>query len=218
MIQQPAPPEGTLARARRIAANPRRAFYKLRYRLLPPNSVNDFWVRAEMDRSVAEHLERLGTADLDAVEVSGRELMDRHSWKMSAELSYPEFDICSPPPIEQRYDVVICNQVLEHVTDPITAAKTLRALCKPDGTVVVGVPFLLRIHPNPLDLWRFTPQGLKVLLEAADLEVTEVHGWGNSAAVRANLYTWANVRPWRSMRNEEDLPVTVWAFAKPRLA
>lgn len=202
------------ARIRKIVADPIRASHRFRARFRDVDERGGHWIRAEMDRSVDNYLAQLGTPDLSVVEISGTEILKRHTWLNAVELSYPAFDVCRPPRIETQYDVVICNQVLEHVVDPLAAAKTLRMLCKPEGTVIVGVPFLLRIHPAPLDLWRFTPDGLRVLLEAAGLEVSEVHGWGNGPSVRANLYVWAPVSRWGSMRNDEDLPVVVWAFCR----
>lgn len=185
-------------------------------RLLRGNvGVGDHWVLLEMDRSIDAHLDRMRTTELSAVEISGTEIIDRHEWRNASTLSYPGFDICEPRNSGDRYDVVICNQVLEHVVDPWQAARTLRSLCRPGGLVIAGVPFMLRIHPAPLDLWRFTPAGLEHLLRSADLEVLEIHGWGNAACVRANLYSWAPHRRWRPMHNDGSLPVAVWAFATP---
>ncbi len=207
-----------MARARRIGADPRRTLFKIRTRLFKPATVgvDDHWVRIQMIRSIDEYLNQHGTAEKSAVEISGREILDRHRWLRSETLDYPDFDVCNPGTIEEQFDVVICNQVLEHVVDPFSATRTLHNLCRPGGLVVVGVPFLLRIHLAPVDLWRFTPEGLSAMLEQADLDVIQSHGWGNSAAVRANFYTWAPMRRWRSLRNEEDLPITVWAFATPK--
>ena len=64
-------------------------------------------------------------------------------------LNYPEFDLCAPTP-QDTYDVVICEQVLEHVIDPFDAARNLRALCKPGGHVVVTTPFLIKVHELPM--------------------------------------------------------------------
>ncbi len=77
-------------------------------------------------------------------------------------LNYPDFDLCNPTPQSRTWDVVICEQVLEHVIDPFGAAANLRALCAPGGHVIVTTPFLIKVHELPLygmnDYWRFTPQ------------------------------------------------------------
>jgi Methyltransferase domain len=112
---------------------------------------------------------------------------------------------------------VICEQVLEHVVDPWKAAENLRALCAPGGHVIVTTPFLVRVHELPqyamYDYWRFTPRGLRLLLEHAGLRVDTVDAWGNRTNVVANLHHWSARRWWQSLRNEQDIPVQVWAFA-----
>ena len=64
------------------------------------------------------------------------------------------------------------------------------------------------------DYWRFTPRGLRTLLERAGLEVDAVGSWGNRRCVAGNLDHWPAYRRWHSLRDEPDLPVQVWAFAR----
>jgi SAM-dependent methyltransferase len=166
-----------------------------------------------MDQAISDELDRLNPATQDAVEVSGIGHAGR-GWKSYTRLEYPQFDLCSPPATLDQFDVVLCEQVLEHVTDPMAAARTLRDLAKPGATVVVSTPFLLRIHQSPGDYWRFTPEGLRVLLRDAGLANVQVRSWGNAACVRANFRSWKPYRPWHSLANVDDLPVVVWAFAQ----
>jgi hypothetical protein len=151
------------------------------------------------------------------VEISG----DTHAtrgWREYRSLNYPEFDLCAPLADRGTYDVVICEQVLEHVVDPFGAARNLRGLCNPGGHVIVATPFLIKIHELPeyrmRDYWRFTPRGLRTLLKGAGLEVERVRSWGNRQCVVGNLGRWSAYRPWHMMRNEPDVPVQVWAYAR----
>ena len=79
-------------------------------------------------------------------------------------------------------------------------------------------PFLIRVHELPLfamhDYWRFTPRGLRHLLEQGGLLVETVDSWGNRRCIRGNLDRWPAYRRWHSLRNEPDMPVQVWAFAR----
>jgi SAM-dependent methyltransferase len=170
------------------------------------------WVRIVMNREIGSFLDALPCDRLDAAEVSGEWHRDR-PWRSYTTLPFPEFDVCAPGPIERMYDVVFCEQVLEHVPDPWEAVRTLRALCVPGGRLVVSTPFLIRIHPSPDDFWRFTPHGLRILLESAGFEVPEVRSWGNRPAVVRNLRDWAASRPWRPLRDDPLLPLVVWAVA-----
>lgn len=190
------------------------AVAKIRSALFGPDTVDRHWVRLAMNESLRAHIAGLKPEGLSALEISGDWHGSKHPWKEHRTLHYPSFDLCAPPEKVPQADVVICEQVLEHVVDPVTAAKTLRELCRPGGHVVVSTPFMLRVHPSPGDYWRFTEDGLRLLLENAGLEVVETHSWGNKAAVQANGRVWAYHWPWRPMRNDWKLPIMVWAFCR----
>ena len=186
--------------------------------LLPEaSSPLEQWQRVPLNRAVDAYLNSIDPPGLRAAEVSGETHADR-PWKQYTSLMYPEFDLCAPVAEAERFDVVICEQVLEHVPDPFLAAANLRELCVPGGHAVVSTPFLVRVHELPLyemeDYWRFTPRGLRILLERGGLEVDEVGAWGNRDCVIGNFDRWPAHRWWHSLRNEPDLPVQVWAFAR----
>lgn len=170
------------------------------------------WCRRVMNEEITTHLLNLDPRQCDAVEISG----DWHAqlpWRSYKTLSFPDFDLCRPTP-QGRFDVVLCEQVLEHVIDPWSAAKTLYGLCKPGGELVVSTPFLIKIHEEPGDYWRFTPAGLQILLGSAGFERTAASGWGNRACVRGNFRRWLAYKPWHSLSNEVPYPVAVWAFGR----
>lgn len=89
-----------------------------------------------MNRDIESILTRLGPSGLSAVEISGcsRAAM---GWGSFRSTEYPEFDLLAPTSIG-TFDVVICEQVLEHVTDPWQAMRSLVDLCAPGGRIVVG--------------------------------------------------------------------------------
>lgn len=188
-------------------------------RLPAPDAASgvDQWQRTILNRSVDGFLDGLGPATLRAAEISGAARAGK-PWRSFVSLDYPAFDLCAPLSGDDTYDVVICEQVLEHVLDPVAAAANLRGLCVPGGHVVVSTPFLVRVHELPAygmpDLWRFTPRGLRVLLEGAGLVVDTVQSWGNRDCVASNFDRWPAYRRWQSLRNEPDLPLQVWAFAR----
>jgi len=197
----------------------RRLLSAARARVRPPDarSGQEQWQRVTLNAAVDRHLDGLGPERLSAAEISGAAQAKR-PWRRFVSLDYPAFDLCAPLTLEERFDVVVCEQVLEHVIDPWTAVRNLRALCEPGGHVVVSTPFLIRVHELPAygmpDYWRFTPRGLRVLLESAGLEVGEVGAWGNRACVKGNFDRWPAYRRGLSLGNEPDLPVQVWAFAR----
>jgi SAM-dependent methyltransferase len=180
-------------------------------------SAEDQWQRVVMNEAIGAHLDSLDPPTRIAAEISG----DSHAgrpWKEFTSLNYPEFDLCAPVGDRGRFDVVICEQVLEHVPDPWGAAANLRELTNPGGHVIVSTPFLIKEHEFPLfdlrDYWRFTPRGLRTLLESGGLAVDTVETWGNRRCVTGNLRRWSSYRPWHSLRNDPELAVQVWAFAR----
>jgi SAM-dependent methyltransferase len=199
---------------RRARASLRYRAAKLRRRtpLLRDGDSMTMWQRQVMNAAVREILEHLGPSESDAIEVSGR-LWGDLPWASYRTTSYPEFDLVSPRDGFDgwgRADVVICEQVLEHVQDPVAAVRNLVRLARPGGTVVIDTPFLVRLHAAPDDYWRFTPHGLELLMRAAGLEAVTVDSWGNRRCVRSNLRRWTPARPWRSLRDEADFPMVVW--------
>lgn len=205
--------------ARRRAAALAARLRARRDRLLLPEATNgrEQWQRVVLNREVDRHLASLGPEGLAAAEISG----DAHAgkpWKRFESLDYPAFDLCAPLTRREAFDVVICEQVIEHVVDPWAAAENLRGLCVPGGHVVVSTPFLIRVHELPMygmrDYWRFTPNGLRTLLERAGLQVDTVGAWGNRRCVTGNFDRWPAYRRWMPLHDEADLPVQVWAFAR----
>lgn len=72
-------------------------------------------------------------------------------------------DVCSLPVEDEAFDVVIAENVLEHVVDPVGAAAQLQRVCRTGGTVIASVPFLHPWHGEPYDFFRVTPTGLRSL-------------------------------------------------------
>lgn len=98
---------------------------------------------------------------------------------------FPEYDILNLPFDDATFEAVVSDQVLEHVQgDPRRAvAESLRVL-KPGGICVVTSCLINPVHFGPGDYWRFTPDGLRLLV-AGETELLESGGWGNRGAVIA---------------------------------
>jgi SAM-dependent methyltransferase len=60
---------------------------------------------------------------------------------------------------------VLSLDTLEHVQFPHRALEEIHRILKPDGIVVLSTVLDFRIHDSPSDYWRFTPDGLKSLLQ-----------------------------------------------------
>jgi SAM-dependent methyltransferase len=56
----------------------------------------------------------------------------------------------------ESYGSVICAELLEHVSDPTSVLRESFRVLRPDGTLLITVPFLYQIHADPHDYGRYT--------------------------------------------------------------
>lgn len=74
-----------------------------------------------------------------------------------------------------RFDALICTEVLEHVNQPFDAVKEIYRILKPGGKVFISTPYNFRIHGPLPDNWRFTIHGLRTLFSKfEDVIIEEV--------------------------------------------
>jgi SAM-dependent methyltransferase len=67
------------------------------------------------------------------------------------------------PVPDESFDVVLCNQVLEHCDSPLRAVAELCRVTAPGGRVLVSTHGVMAYHPSPTDYWRWTHAGLEKL-------------------------------------------------------
>jgi SAM-dependent methyltransferase len=79
----------------------------------------------------------------------------------------------------ESFDTVLSVQVLEHTPKPNELLAEMARVLKPDGILILSAPFSFRLHEEPHDYFRYSPHGLRVMCEAAGLEVTETRAQGN---------------------------------------
>lgn len=85
---------------------------------------------------------------------------------------------------EASVDSVICIEVLEHVQHPHLAVKELSRIMKPGGVIIGSTPFMLGIHDQPVDYFRYTRYGLQMLFANFELlKLRERNGYFSAVAV-----------------------------------
>ncbi len=68
------------------------------------------------------------------------------------------------------FDGVVCTGTLEHLRDPRKAVGELFRVLRPGGLAHIDVPFIQGYHPDPVDYWRFTVEGLRLLCSEAGFQ------------------------------------------------
>ena len=159
----------------------------------------------------------------DALAVSGSWLL---AWQMgfgsAVDTEYPAVDLLALPYEDDLFDGVVADQVLEHVAgDPRRAVAESVRVTRPGGLVVHTTCCVNPIHGRP-DYWRFTPDGL-ALLVPDNAELVEVGGWGNplvwlavALGMRFVPVPHARWHPlhWLAAWNHPDWPVCVWVVMR----
>jgi len=133
--------------------------------------------------------------------------------------NFPEVDIQSLTSYEnQCCDVVILDQILEHIPNPQAAIKECHRILRPNGICISTTPFLIRVHGYPNDFQRFTGAGLKELF--SQFSSVEVVNWGNRLTLETfHRYGWLSAKNARllgraALWNEEKWPIDILTWAK----
>jgi len=174
-------------------------------------------------RTTRRWLGELDLAAMEAAEISGKH-GERYTFKSYTRFRYPKHDICAGPYLDaggapRQFDIILANQVWEHLDRPYAAARHVHQMLRPGGYFWVAVPFFIPYHAAPVDNSRWSARGLKnLLIEAGfDAERIKARQWGNRHAALRNMgQDWPPVYdPDRDdLTNDPDFPICAWALAR----
>ena len=101
----------------------------------------------------------------------------------------PDFlDDAENIPVKNDYfDGIICSQLLEHVINPKKILKEAYRILKPSKPLLVTVPFLFRIHPDPNDYARYTDQYWEETFKEIGFENIKIKRLGTYFSVLADM-------------------------------
>lgn len=121
-------------------------------------------------------------------------------WAGSMHTTQPDVvaDLNRPLPIEDSVaDTVISLSVLEHLCEPQTMLSEAFRILKQGGDLVLQVPWQWSIHEAPHDYFRYTPYGLKYLLEKAgfvSVHIEPQSGFFTMWLLKFNYFTLRLIR------------------------
>jgi len=155
------------------------------------------WLRAEATAAAARHGDTLRVLDVGCGvkpylpffspvrEYVGVDSVDNSAADVHASAE----DLPLP---DASFDLVLCLQVLEHVERPAEAVAELRRVTAPGGRVLASTHGVQPYHPAPLDLWRWTHEGLLQLFRenGAWTSLTVTPASGTAACVGMLLATY----------------------------
>lgn len=76
---------------------------------------------------------------------------------------------------EEKFDIIISGNVMEHVRDIWKWIDELKRILKKGGLIITILPTSIEYHPAPYDCWRIYPEGMKALMAHKELDVLECY-------------------------------------------
>ena len=97
---------------------------------------------------------------------------------------YPEVDLVADlgevnPFKAGAFDSVVLMNVLEHVYESRGLLSSISQIVKPGGSMIITVPFLLKVHQPPFDFHRYTPYAIEKMADEAGFYVESLQGYYN---------------------------------------
>ena len=92
------------------------------------------------------------------------------------------------PVTNDKADVVLLFEVLEHVEDTEKVINEIHRVLRPGGEFYLSVPFIYPIHDAPNDYWRFTIYGVTQTLKNGGFEIANLVVHGNTLVAGFQMF------------------------------
>ncbi|HEX5386104.1 MAG TPA: class I SAM-dependent methyltransferase [Gemmatimonadales bacterium] len=151
-------------------------------------------------------------------------------------------DLNEPIPFpDASFDTIIFSDVMEHLYRPQQALEEIRRVLRPEGTLLMNLPFMYPIHEQPHDYYRYTRFALERMLGDASLEAVALESIGGAPEVLVDLVSklflrmriagpslagsaqavagwWVRTKPgrWMSTSTAAQFPFGYFLIARPR--
>ena len=83
-------------------------------------------------------------------------------------------DLTSIPVEDGRFDAILFNQVMEHLSDPLTVLVELKRVLKPGGKMICTAPLFYEEHEQPYDFYRYTQFAWRHMLGKVGFELEQL--------------------------------------------
>ena len=139
---------------------------------------------AFLEKIAASLPERADVLDVGGGRGDFKPIFARQSYLGLDIYPYPETDLAVDlikecPFKDGSFDLVVLANVIEHVYDYRALMARATKLLKPGGALLVTVPFLLKVHQEPVDFHRYTRYALAQLAGELGLQGEILDGYYN---------------------------------------
>jgi SAM-dependent methyltransferase len=99
-----------------------------------------------------------------------------------------ECDLNLPLPFQdEHFDTIVLSDVLEHISNPQQLCHEMHRILKPDGKVILNVPFFYKLHEVPHDYFRYTKFALLKFANDSGFKVVTIQEIGGLPEVLTDL-------------------------------
>lgn len=111
----------------------------------------------------------------------------------------PHIDLCcdlsQPLPLPSSgFDTVILSDVLEHLPNPDLLWDEMQRILRPDGKLILSVPFYYWLHEEPHDYYRYTRHALERYCRLHDFHVLIIVEVGGAPEILADIVAKLSMR------------------------
>lgn len=151
------------------------------------------WLRVPMYDSIYSTLSKNLGRDFFkgkvAVEIGGSEgtiagMLESLGAVVQVAPDYPRVDVENLPYPQESYDIIVLDQIFEHLPHPWKAVEQVGRALKKNGLCICTSVFVYPLHHggNYGDYYRFSPDGFRTIFEG--FKIISSDGWGSAEVVR----------------------------------
>ncbi|HMT28118.1 MAG TPA: class I SAM-dependent methyltransferase [Bacteroidia bacterium] len=102
---------------------------------------------------------------------------------------------------DQEFDIVFSTEVMEHVPDPNHFLSEINRVLQPGGILIMTTPFMVSLHEEPYDFYRYTKYGIQHMLMNAGFEVKNITAFGDAFGVILGINIQLFLKVWSIIAN-----------------
>lgn len=175
----------------------------------PNRKAYNWLVYRHIDKSLSEHsgLIRGSAFDLGCGELPYRQWLMKYcdtyigiDWSSTFHILKANVvaDLNEPLPIKDGIaDTVFSMDVIEHLRNPAHCLRESHRILKQGGSLLLRVPWQWWVHEAPFDYFRYTPYGLRHLLEQSgfiEIKIEPQGGFFTMMALKLNYFSLRLIR------------------------
>lgn len=111
-----------------------------------------------------------------------------------------------------RFDYVLCTEVMEHVPEPGAFLREIYRVMNTDGILIMTTPFLVPLHEEPYDFYRYTKHGIRLLLTQSGFSLEHIESFSGYGGVLIAFLVQPQLKVWNKISKLIRLKIIYSAF------